>query len=98
MRLQRPEPKIFWKREENGVSTLDVLSMRPYTHIIAKYAKKGYIVITFHSIPLKTSCIIKQVIPTNQTSLLTQTRNTHCNKLRNHDLLQPYDQGITSQE
>ena len=40
--LQRPEPKIFGKREENGVSTPHVLSMRPYAHIQAKHAKKGF--------------------------------------------------------
>ena len=31
---------MFEKREENGVSTPYVLSMRPYAHIIAKHAKK----------------------------------------------------------
>ena len=63
MSLQRPEPKMFGKREENEVSTPHVLSVRPYAHIIAKHAKKGYLVKTCHFTLLKVSCIIKQVIP-----------------------------------
>ena len=43
MSLSWPEPKMFGK-EENGVSTPLVLSMRPYAHIIAKHAKKGHLV------------------------------------------------------
>ena len=39
--LQRPEPKMFGKREENGVSIAHVLSMRSYAHTQGKYAKKG---------------------------------------------------------
>ena len=34
------------KKEENGVSTLLVLSMRPYAHIQAKHAKRGLLVKT----------------------------------------------------
>ena len=40
--LQRAEPKIFGKREENGVSTPHVLSMRPYAHIMSKYTKRDF--------------------------------------------------------
>ena len=43
MSLQRPEPKIFGKREENGVSTPHILSMRLYAHTKAKHAKKGHL-------------------------------------------------------
>ena len=39
--LQRLEPIMFRKREENGVSSPHVLSMRPYAHIQAKHVKKG---------------------------------------------------------
>ena len=59
MSLQQSEPKIFGKREENGVSTSHVLSMRPYAHIKAKHAKKGHLVKTCHFTLLKVSCIIK---------------------------------------
>ena len=41
-----PEPKMFWKREGNGVSTPHVKSMRPYAHIQAKQTKKGLLVKT----------------------------------------------------
>ena len=44
--FQRPESKMFGKREENGVSTPHVLSMRLYGHIQAKHAKKGLLVKT----------------------------------------------------
>ena len=32
MRLQQPEPKMFEKKKENGVSTPHVLSMRLYAY------------------------------------------------------------------
>lgn len=32
---------MFGKREENGVSTPHVLSIRPYAHTQAKHAKMG---------------------------------------------------------
>ena len=41
--LLRPEPKMFGTREENGVSTLHVLSMRFYAHTQAKYAKREFL-------------------------------------------------------
>ena len=41
--LQRPESKIFGKREENGVSTPHVLSMGSYAHTQAKHAKKDFL-------------------------------------------------------
>ena len=52
--LQRLEPKMFGKREENGVSTPHVLSMRPYAHIQTKHAKKGLLVKTCLFTPLRT--------------------------------------------
>ena len=45
---QRPKPKMFGKKEENGVSTPHVLSMRPYAHIRAIHAKKGHLVKICH--------------------------------------------------
>ena len=33
---------MFGKGEENGVSTPHVLCMRPYAHIISKYAKRDF--------------------------------------------------------
>ena len=60
--LQRPEPKMFGKREENGVSTLHVLCMRPHAHIQAKRAKNGLLVKTCHFNLLRTQCKAKQVI------------------------------------
>ena len=44
--LQRPEPKIFGKKGENGVSTPHVLSMRSYAHTQAKHAKEGLFIET----------------------------------------------------
>ena len=41
--LQRPEPKMFEKREENGVSTPHLLSMRSYAHTEAKHAKMDFL-------------------------------------------------------
>ena len=41
--LQGPEPKMFGTREENGVSTPHVLSMRSCAHTQAKHAKKDFI-------------------------------------------------------
>ena len=38
------EPKMFGKKQQNGVSTPHVLSMRPYAQIRAKHAKKGHLV------------------------------------------------------
>ena len=81
MSLQRPEPKMFGKKEETRVSRPLVLSMRSYAHIIGKHAKKGYLVKTCHFTLLKDSCIIKKVIPINQTCLLTQTINMYTNIL-----------------
>ena len=60
MSSQQPEPIIFGKSEENGVSLLHVLCMRPYEHIKAKHAKKGVLVKTCHFISLKSSCITKK--------------------------------------
>ena len=39
--LQRPEPKMFGTRQENGVSAPHLLSMRSYPHSKAKHAKEG---------------------------------------------------------
>ena len=44
---------MFGKGEENEVSTPHVLTMRPYVHIIPKYAKKGLLVKTCHFTLLK---------------------------------------------
>ena len=41
--LQRPEPKMFGTREQNGVSTPQLLSMRSYAHTQAKYAKRDFL-------------------------------------------------------
>ena len=46
--LQRLEPKMFGKREENRVSVPQVLSMRAYEHMEEKHDKKGLLVKTFH--------------------------------------------------
>ena len=72
---------MMGKREENGVSTPYVLSMRPYAHILSKHAMKGLLVETRHLKSLKTSCITKKVIPIDQTCLLIQTSNMHPNIL-----------------
>ena len=40
--LQRPEPKMFGTREENGVSTPHVISMRSYARTQEKHAKKDF--------------------------------------------------------
>ena len=81
MSLQRPKPKNFGKREETGVSTPHVLSMRPYAHIISKHAKKGLLVKICHFIGIKVSCITNKVIPINQICLITQTSNMYPNIL-----------------
>ena len=44
MRLQGTELKLFGKKEENGVSTPPVLSVRPSAPIIAKHVKKRHLV------------------------------------------------------
>ena len=41
--LQRTEPKMFARREVNGVSTPNVLSMGSYAHTQAKHAKKDFL-------------------------------------------------------
>ena len=41
--LQRPELKMFGKREENGVSNPHVLSMRSYAHTLEKHAKMTFL-------------------------------------------------------
>ena len=41
--LQRPEPKMFGKREENGVSTPYVLSMSSFAHTQGKHAKRDFL-------------------------------------------------------
>ena len=69
--------KLLGKREENEVSTQHVLSIRPYAHIKAKHSKKVDLVKTCHFTLLKDSCIIKKVIPINQTCLLTQINNIY---------------------
>ena len=75
MILEWLKPKVFGKREENGGSTSHVLSTRRYAHIRVKHDKKGHLVKTCHFTPFKSLMQIKQVIPTNQTFLLTQTSN-----------------------
>ena len=40
---QQPEPKMYGKKEENGVSTSHVLSMRSYAHTQAKHAKRDFL-------------------------------------------------------
>ena len=40
--LQRPEPKMFGTREENGVSAPHLLSMRSYAHIQEKKQKETF--------------------------------------------------------
>jgi len=42
--FQRPESKMFGKREENGVSTPHVLSMRSYAHTQEKHDKRDILV------------------------------------------------------
>ena len=44
--LQRIELKMFGTREENGVSTPHVLSMRSYARTQAKHAKEGLFIKT----------------------------------------------------
>ena len=45
---QRPEPKVFGKMGENGVSTPHVLSMKLYAHITIKHAKQGHLLTSCH--------------------------------------------------
>ena len=45
---------MFGKKDENGVSTPHVLSIRPYAHITPKHVKKGYLVKSCHFNHLKT--------------------------------------------
>ena len=40
--LQRTEPKMFARREVNGVSTPNVLSMGSYAHTQAKHVKETF--------------------------------------------------------
>ena len=40
--LQRPKPKMFGIREENGFSTPHVLSMRSYAHVQEKKQKETF--------------------------------------------------------
>ena len=42
--FQRPEPKTFRTREENGISTPHVLSMRSYAHTQEKHDKRDILV------------------------------------------------------
>ena len=42
--IQRPKPKMLGKKGENGVSTLFVLSMRPYAHISWNRDQKGHFI------------------------------------------------------
>ena len=72
---------MMGKRAENGVSTPHVLSIRLYTHIMSKHAKTEIKLKTCHFTLLKVSCIIKKVIPINQTCLITQTSNIYPNIL-----------------
>ena len=76
--LQLTEPKMFGKRE-NGVSTPHIISIRSYSHTQTKHAKTHFLVKTCHFTLLKVSCIMKQVIPINQTCLLTQPSNMYPN-------------------
>ena len=41
--LQRPEPKMFGTREENGVINPLLLTMRAYAHTQAKHAKRDFL-------------------------------------------------------
>ena len=41
--LQRMEPKMFGTREEYGVNTPHVLSMRSYAHTLEKHAKMTFL-------------------------------------------------------
>ena len=41
--LQRPEPKMFGTREQNGFSTPHVLSMISYLHTQAKHGKMKFV-------------------------------------------------------
>ena len=66
--LQRPEPKMFGKREENGVSTPHVLSMRPYAHIQAVLSKNNF---------EKSSLILKDIFN------IFKSRHLILRKLRN---------------
>ena len=52
--VQRPKPKMFGKREENGVSTSHVLCMRSYAHTKAKHATRIFLVKTCHFITIGT--------------------------------------------
>ena len=46
--LQRLEPKMFWTREENGVSTPHVLCMSSFAQTQAKHAERDF----YQSMPL----------------------------------------------
>ena len=59
------EPKMFGTREEYGVNTPHVLSMRSYAHREAKYAKN---MLFYPSLGLMQS----QVNHTNQPNMLIQ--------------------------
>ena len=61
--LQRPELKMFGKREENGVSNPHVLSMRSYEHIQENYAKRDLLVKSCHVTHWRTYAqqIVKEV-------------------------------------
>ena len=72
MILQRLEPKMFGKREENGVSTPHVLSIRPYAHIKAKHAKKDHLLKTYHFTPFKI-LMQNEAIHTNQPNIITNS-------------------------
>ena len=79
--LQRPEPKMFEKREENGVSTPHLLSMRSYAHTQTKYNKKDFFSRNMSFYPSR-GLIQSQVSHTNQLKMLTiSTSNTNPNIL-----------------
>ena len=68
---QRPEPKMFGKKRENGVGTSLALSMRPYAHITLNHAKKGHLIKTCY-FTLKILLHIQEPIHVNHTYLLSQ--------------------------
>ena len=65
------------EKVENGVTTLLVLSMRPYAHIVFNHAKKVYFIETRYFTVRKALCTFQNTIPINKTYSLNQKHVHH---------------------
>ena len=70
--------KNVGEKGENGVTTLFVLSMIPYPHIVLNHAKKGYLIKTCYFIFRKAVCLFQNTIQIDKTYSLNQ-KHVHNN-------------------